>query len=985
MAKRKERTTDSQSIFTSETFGVILALFSTLCLVCLITRDKIFSAPGLYVNYFLFGIFGYFAYFVIGFTAYIGVTLIIGKNFGFSLKRKTLLTVSFVLIALLVQVITLKPDAFLFYGEYLSKAYTSASEGIVSCSGGGIITALLAYPLSKLLTAVGSYVVLASGIAVSVFFLVKDIIDKREVSSRPFKDRVRSSYIDVKEPAKSDNLTDIPNTEEETVTGTALSENENKPKQRLFVDREDEFSFKSRRDLKDTTKPGIKLQSVGNLSVGNSYNSYSGQYESELRAKINYIKTPAEIHIDETGYNSNYNTETSEGTKVSSPILRNTDDNKIDIPLIEHVEEELTKNSVSESTSESGVKPESVIDSAERFSRNYVSIEDTEEIKPEEPSAYEKSQSVFDEVFGEEKESVNSDTLQPERIQNETEDTAIDNSVSERRSVLGDRSVRGFFRRENSSPVSEPDKKDERAYISRVVADGNGKEEQKTEEPVKKGGIPDNFVYVKPPVDLLETYDMEVDESLENHSERMDKIRSTLEDFHISVTTKEYVQGPRITRYAIEMPSDISVKNVFKYDMDLKMRLASEQDVRIAPISGTNLVGVEVANRSPVTVGLKSILSDMEKEEFGKSSLMFALGKNVVGTSIYDDLAKGPHYLVAGTTGSGKSICLHAMLTSLIMRYSPEDLRIALIDPKVTEFKKYEHIPHLLVDEIIYDIKKVLALFSWAYEEMERRNKMFSEYEVGDIKSFNANVAGKVKGVKRLPRILILADELSDLMLKGRKELDEKICAIAQKARSAGIHLVLATQYPTTQVISGPMKINLPSRIALKVNTSVESTVMTNSSGAEKLLGNGDMLYKNMTMPTFERYQGAFISEREIKAVVNFIKENNECYYDEELAAYLDRAVSKKEDESEYSNGKSSEISDDNKGLFKKALELGISSGTISISQLQRRFQIGYGRAGGLIDKMERMGYISQNEGSKARKVLITREEFENMYGDQSN
>ncbi|MBP5466862.1 MAG: hypothetical protein J6Y43_04810, partial [Clostridia bacterium] len=279
--KNSTRKSDSQNIFTSETFGVILVLFSTLCLVCLITRDKVFSAPGLYVNYFLFGLFGYFAYLTIGFLSYVGVTLIIGKKFRVSAKRKTLIVLTVFLVALLVHLITLKPADFASYGEYLSKAYSSASEGIISCSGGGIATALIAYPVSKLLTAVGSYVVLSLGIFLSLFFLIKDFVDKREVASRPFKDRVRSSYIDVTEPEIQEEIKDEKEETEEILP--IANPERDKPKQRLFVDREDEFSFKSKRALKDETVPGIKLENVGGLSVGNSYNSYSGQYDSEMR------------------------------------------------------------------------------------------------------------------------------------------------------------------------------------------------------------------------------------------------------------------------------------------------------------------------------------------------------------------------------------------------------------------------------------------------------------------------------------------------------------------------------------------------------------------------------------------------------------------------------------------------------------------------------------------------------------------------------
>jgi len=396
----------------------------------------------------------------------------------------------------------------------------------------------------------------------------------------------------------------------------------------------------------------------------------------------------------------------------------------------------------------------------------------------------------------------------------------------------------------------------------------------------------------------------------------------------------------------------------------------------------SNVVCIEVANNVRTTVGLREVMEGSAQSQKNKGGLIFALGKDLVGNPIVDDLAKGPHYLVAGATGSGKSVCLNLMIVSLIMRYSPEDLRLILVDPKGVEFINYEHIPHLMIDEIITEPKKALAVLSWAYNEMERRFSVFRESGGGlvvDIDSYNSVVASDT--VAKMPRIVIIIDELADLMETCKKDLESRIRAIAQKARAAGIHLVLATQRPSVDIITGTIKANLPSRIAFKVMNFNDSQTILSEAGAEKLLGNGDMLYKTARMSSVERYQGAYISSREVNNVVTYIKEHNKAYFDDELQDFLEKETRPKQEDTSIDGDGGDDANEVNE-FFLKALWLAVNTETVSISQLQRRFQIGYSRAGGLVDKMERMGFVSGNEGSKARRVLITREQFIERFGN---
>ena len=404
-----------------------------------------------------------------------------------------------------------------------------------------------------------------------------------------------------------------------------------------------------------------------------------------------------------------------------------------------------------------------------------------------------------------------------------------------------------------------------------------------------------------------------------------------------------------------------------------------------APIPGKNLVGVEVANKHPQTVGLREVLelSAQKNPPAKPGSLMFALGKDIVGNPVTDNLAKGPHYLVAGATGSGKSVCLNAMLVSLIMRYSPEELKLFLVDPKGVEFVAYEHLPHLMIDEIITSPQKAIEMLKWAYDEMQRRFQVFRDCDafVVDIDGYNSQVASDT--VAKMPRIVIVIDELADLMQTCKKDLEARICAIAQKARSAGIHLVLATQRPSVDVITGTIKANLPSRIAFKVMNFADSQTILSEAGADKLLGNGDMLYKNSQMPGVARYQGAFIHATEVNNVVTYIKEHNVAYFDDELKDFLEKAANPQPEPSSFSDGGGEAGgAPETNDIFLRALWFAVTSGTISISSMQRRFGIGFSRAGNIMDKMDRMGFVSPNEGSKARRVLLTREEYAEKFGE---
>ncbi len=972
---RKDGNKEKKSqIFTAETLGVVLILFSALILVCLISGDKIFSLPGAYVSAFLKGLFGYFAYPVIFWSIFMGVLLVSGKKTGFSKKRKALISLSLVLIFLIIHAITTGKLGEISFGEHLSSVWQmGANVG----TGGGVLAGLIVWPLTALLTSAGAYVCLAVVLLICSYFLVKDFVKDREKDKRGASEKFESSYskpnsVTVTLPTEIDGVKDYPvDFKEETIS----------PKQKLFVKNAEDFQFKTKKEVKnEENSAGIKIQFVSGVgqAVYSSKSSKHAQVElsADMQDKLNYIKTPAKIDFTKSNYSfsKNLNSDAkveSPSVTISAPIPKE-EKQKDEIPFIDHDDSaEARANAFMGAylnVEEVPSSNEPVIPEVEEYSiSDEWSNEDKIEVYSDAFSSLEIKEESEEEVNGAKLiEEVVEPTIEPQAPSSRVREVFIE--PIEKTETPQVESVRAQGLSSRRSALS--------AFTGSVIEE-NKKEEKEDEN--KPFEFKD---YVRPPLDLLETYVKPVDLPDENHQEKMEIIKQTLADFRINAEPQSFVQGPSITRYEIMMPAGISVKNVLRYDDDLQMRLAVKDGVRIeAPIPGKNLVGIEVANTYKVTVGLKEIMEGMAGQKAKPYSLMFAIGKDVVGTIKSDDLAKGPHYLVAGTTGSGKSVCLNGIITSLIMRYGPQDLRFILIDPKRVEFKKYEHLPHLLVDEIINEPQKVLAALSWAYEETERRNILFESCEVPvkDLEAYNTQIAKD--GKSRLARIVIIVDELSDLMARCRKELDEKICMIAQKARSAGIHLVLATQYPSTQVITMTMKANLPSRIGFKVASHVESGVILNETGAEKLLGNGDMLYKNSTQSNTERYQGAFISDREIHGIVSYIREHNECHYNAALTERLEKAMKPKTETVSASESSQDGDNSENNDLFVRALELAITSGTISISQLQRRFQIGYARAGGIVDKMEQMGYVSGNEGAKARQVLITREEFEEKFG----
>ena len=487
--------------------------------------------------------------------------------------------------------------------------------------------------------------------------------------------------------------------------------------------------------------------------------------------------------------------------------------------------------------------------------------------------------------------------------------------------------------------------------------------------------------YIAPPVELLNYLENPVrisDDEIQNNIERLEQV---LEDFKVPAKVNNVQVGPAVTRYELTMPRGISVNKIAQMADDIAMTLASNGAIRVeAPIPGKNSVGIEVPNAQVSPVSLRELI-DSDAFRSRGNPLSFVLGKDINGDIIFCNLDKMPHMLVAGSTGSGKSVCLNTMLLSLCYKSGPQDLRLILVDPKMVEFTQYNGLPHLLIPEVITSKDMTINALDWAIKEMDRRYAMFAKNRVVNINEFNRSEVVKSGKEQKIPFIVIVVDELADLMLEAKREIDDRINKLAAKARAAGIHLVLATQRPSVDVITGTVKANLPSRIAFALTNYMDSKTILDGSGAEKLLGKGDMLFKPQDKPEPNRVQGAYVSSAEIYNVIEYIKNNNKPVYDDNAG----RAIKNPHQDRAQSNDPSARDNTEFDPVLKDALRWFIQMKQASGSMITRRYSVGFNRAGRIMDQMERAGFIGQQEGSKPRQVLITMDEYKAIFGDDEN
>lgn len=1160
-----ENKTDKSRIATRETLGILLALFTALILVVVLTDRIIFGTVGHAVRQFFLGVFGYGFFPVAAAGLYTAWVLVFDKKIGMSTRSKVFLTLACVFFTCLVHTITvalLDAVAYDGYGSYLSACYRTAGDSYFGPTGGGVLIGLIAYPVARLTTSVGGYIIFGILTVGSAYFFVRDLVSNRSERRRKRNAREEKNAGAVAAASQdTSNMFDLNyqadfsgaqgGSSPDAAQGPYVRVMQNNAdRSRRLYSVGDEFEFKTKRELRQEARQaeqnpvnpaayGTQTYAVyenpyaggqgtpyendpggagtaapygGNgpeSAAGPSGNPYrdilygdsatarkttlppyggsgsggqqilypgysnpeaqyarytsngifdsdsyfnrtdrgrisSNQYAAdnfgssakeadgkaasaaspaanaaasagraerkeetnggsgprslqsertigdmyagrEVEDNITYSNIPKKIVTDRTAAQKSYGAPKKDAGRegAASAVNPYLADAAAPNPAAESAESEPAPapEESAPGVSLSDLPPlrpaprEDIPAEPRGYGRDFPGVRDPEPESERTPEPEETGpRDVFDEnPFEEERGGLRSVTPDLDSAVGLFDDDAAEDAES-----FSSGRGAGFGRGgENAEGDGLRGGVSERAPAEESVPAPSRRDRGESAKPKKRRHV--YARYKAPREDLISEITDNYQDDPAEIERRRNQIVETLSVYKIPCEVVRVTRGPAITRYEIETPGNIQVSRVLSYDKELAIALKARDGVNMQPNYANGTISIEVPNDHRSTVGLREIL---ESEKFRASkpgALTFAIGKDIEGNAVVGDIAKMKHLLVAGATGSGKSVFLHGILLSLIYKFSPEDLRIILIDPKQVEFTSYTNLPHLMINEVVYEPAKVINVLNWCINEMERRYSLFREKQlkglpVREIDEFNQNLG---PDDEKMPKIVIVIDEVADLMQAAKKEIEDRIQRLTQKSRAAGIHLILATQRPSVNVITGVIKTNLPTRVALKLTQEIDSRTILDSSGAEKLLGNGDLLYRTDAMNIAERVQGAYVPTAEIQRVLDYVKENNEAYFDDSVQAFIDN-------DRGGSGGFGGGGGDDDRveAVYIEALRYVVEIGQASISMIQRRCSVGYPKAGKIIEWMENMGYISAFEGAKARKVLLSKEEFESKYGD---
>lgn len=937
------------SKFVNKEFsGMVLLLFSAFILFCLFTGGQIFYPFGMWVQFFFMGTLGYFAFPLFFFCLLCSLMLIVGRSVASGKATNSAIKLILITFACfcLVHLIMHPVNDQTFKG-YVSLAFNSPKTNLFDAYFGGAVFSILIWCAVKGLSVYGAYIFFSALAIIFVLFLLKDLIFvKRNGGERQRKVKTeKESEVEKEEkavppqreaPQPINVYYGAPNNQYQPST--------QKREKRNLVFGKSSFELKTDEDFEprvNIPKPDLPYEKESSQYSGATY--YSDAYKSSVTKNNDYVKSTERINTErpvpkaESTYNHGYN-----ALSDNEPIDDfDTPSEFKDIYIPENYKDSV-KNDFNSSVNDFSNDLNDIV-TEQVSSASDDNIVDLTKME-EQPFSFEAHEEIDEEP----------EIFKPvEKTYTPSRKTEIVRPITPKKTE------------------SKPEQ------LRFNTAEKVNDEVEEDVNPIDT--MPFNYKYNAPPTSLLNTYDSQNDYG-QIEAFKMDKAEKIMNVLKIlggiEVKVVKIVDGPTVTRFDIAIPENVPLKSVMKYSEDLKLRLETTEEIRIAPVKGTPFIGIEIPNKVKKIVGLREIVESEPFQTAKPTSLTFAIGKDLVGKSVVTDICKMPHLLVAGSTGTGKSVGLNSMLVSLMMKYSPADLRFIIVDPKMVEFAVFENSPHMLFNEILFTSEKAVSMLDWAVEEMDSRYALFRKALVQGIDDYNAQLDTRKQ--HKMYRIVIIIDEFADLMSKNKKQIEEKIARIAQKARAAGIYLILATQRPSVNIMEGSIKTNFTSRMAFKMSNAVDSQTILGEAGAEKLLGAGDLLYRTSTMPNVERAQGAYISMDEIKKVMAYIKENNVAYYNESAHKIINH---EDEPQIESVTGKNEcadgRVSPD----YIKALRFAVEAKSISISLIQRRLGYGFPKAAKIFDWMIANKYVLESQTGKQKQVVLSLEEFEEEFG----
>ncbi len=897
-----------------------------------------------FINSFFLGTFGLLTYPMFIGLIVVGVLNILNKQANINIKTLILYIVNIILLVCIIHTITSKKYLDMTYGGYLKSCYNS------KYTAGGIIFGILSYPVAYLTHFIGAIVIFV----IAMIVITALIIDKY-ITNKQYK--------------------------EEKVVSPVQDETEN-----IFEDSDEVDSFAEQGNPKPSKPPivddDIFIQDDESTERKTAKSILGLGSQEKSVDEEEFIKPKFNRELYQTNDPPRY----EPNKKLSKPsFIYHGDDNELDdFNTVEYTSKEKPKKT------EKDEKKKKAVDFLNATRGTYKPLEDDSNNDIYDPNLSMKSYNNRKDEYKSKNDLINKSyndlfssssddneiDFEPITIKPNNTKTNIFNSKTEPRSFSSDNGAKPFNSNNYQFEPSQ-NERPKKEYYNQMDMNSIKSEPIKEEKPQKRERFPERVKYVAPTTDLLKYYQPPNTDDQAEIEQKGRMLESTLESFKIPAKITSVAKGPAFTRYELQMPAGIPVRRVTGYVDDIAMSLESKGSVRMeVPIPGKNAFGVEVPNKSIATVSLRDVLESKNFQN-AKSPLTYALGQDIANECRVARLEKAPHLLVAGSTGSGKSVCLNSMLISWLFKASPDDVRLILIDPKQVEFTPYNKLPHLLIPKVITNTEQALCALTWSIDEMERRYSLFSQFAVRNIEEYNDTDEVKTRFAEHLPYIVVVVDELADLMSQSKKDFEEKIMRLTQKSRAAGIHLVLATQRPSVDVITGTIKNNLPSRIAFAVSSFADSKTIIGESGAENLLGKGDMLFAPQDDPTPSRIQGAFLSNDEIKAVLDFVKDNNDAIWDSEIE---DKMFNRNQNDGGFStDAPTSEVFDP---LLKDALRNFIKTNNASVSKLQRIFNIGFNRAGRIVDQMESAGFVSPKDSKNNRVIFCTQQEFEERFGE---